>query len=262
MTADTFTIGPAMIGGAAKPYIIAEIGHNHLRSLDLAKAMVRQAWFCGADAVKFQHRNRVPLSFLLACRDEARKVPIEFLCTAYEVGTLNEIDPYVRAHKVGSAECIDLGYVSAVAARGKPVILSTGAATVEMLMPSLRVLEQADVPYALLQCTSVYPCPPQLVRLGALRYDLALAGAPAGYSDHTGDVIAPIMALALGAAIVEVHFTLSEALPGIDQCVSHDPEALGLICRAAEQRHGLLRPGKEFFPEEREKIDKFRRTQP
>lgn len=253
-------LGTREVGTGRKPYIIAECCHNHMGIPELARAMVRSAAACGADAVKFQHRGRVPLDFLLMCRIEALDCGVDFLCTAYTPEAVAEIDPFVLAHKIGSAEGNDPDFVKHVASFGKPVILSTGAMSYNDIVEALQHL--SDVEYARvfrLQCTSIYPCPPQFVRLGVLadQHDSFF-----GYSDHTGDVTAPIMAMALGAGIVEVHFTLSRELPTIDRAVSHAPEDLFRISRAAEQRNLLLEGGKEFFAQEREKIEKFRKGRP
>lgn len=256
----TLKIGEREVGRGQRPYVVAECCNNFQGSMEIAKRMVTTARECGADAVKFQFRQlpgRIGIWDLGELRALAHATGLEFLCTAYTYDGLAFVDPLVVAHKVGAAEVDDEAYLAEVVKRQKPVIVSTGGMSMQALIdsPSLRSM----APVILLQCTSVYPTPLEDTHLGAMTRLRALrAGGPVGYSDHTGRVDAVIAALALGADMVEVHFTLSRNLPGPDQACSHEPAALKAICEFARKRDAVLDSTKEFWPAEHEKLDLFR----
>lgn len=253
-------IGSLVVSPTERPIVIAECCNNFQGSLEVAKHMVAVARECGADAVKFQYRKlpgRIGLYQLGELRALAHAVGLEFLCTAYTRESRAEIDPLVVAHKVGAAEVADAGHLAHAASFGKPVLVSTGGMDLASIVAdeTMRSLH----PIIPLQCTSIYPCPLDRVHLGVMQRLRALrAGGPVGYSDHTGRTEPCIAALTLGANLIEVHFTLSKALPGPDQACSHEPEQLRRICDFARLRAAMLDGTKEFWPEEHEKLDLFR----
>jgi len=244
----------------ADVYVIAECCNNFQNSVEIAKRMIDVAAECGVDAVKFQHRRRITLEQMSALYAHAEQAHLDFLCTAYDMQGTDEIDPLVRVHKIGSAEVTDLDFLAHVAAKGKPVICSTGACTPPQVIHARAAL--ADAPrVTLLQCTSVYPTPLTLTRLGVIQeWHQSYLNTGVGYSDHTGTVAAPIAAMTLGAEVIEVHFTLSKALPGPDQACSHEAHQLKEICDFAHQRERILRGRKECFDAEMEKISLFRKN--
>lgn len=256
----TIAFGSLIVDHDAKPVVVAECCNNFQNSMEVAKAMVHAAREAGADAVKFQYRKlpgRIGLWELSELRALAHAVGLEFLCTAYTQGSRVEIDPLVTAHKIGAAEVADAAHLAHAAALGKPLIVSTGGMDLAALVndPTMRGMH----PVIPMQCTSVYPTPLGLTRLGVMKRLRALrGGGPVGYSDHTGTLEAPVAAIALGAALIEVHFTLSKRLPGPDQACSHEPEQLKRICEFARQRDAVLDGTKEFLAEEHEKLDLFR----
>lgn len=251
-----FKIAHRMIGDEHPPLVIAEIGINHEGSLDTAIVMADSAIDAGAEVVKHQtHVVEDEMS------DEARMViPGNADVSIYDIMArcaLSEVDEYklmqhvqsrgaiflstpfsreaanrlmrfnVSAYKIGSGECNNYPLVKHIARAGKPVILSTGMNTIEAIRPSIRILRDAGVPYALLHCTNVYPTPPELVRLGAIQQlKDAFPDAVVGLSDHTIDNYACLGAVALGAAILERHFTDDMGRPGPDIVCSMDPKAL------------------------------------
>ena len=248
------------IGEDHPPVVIAEIGINHEGSLETAIAMVDAAIDAGAEIIKHQtHIVEDEMS------DEAKSViPGNADVSIYEIMNrcaLSEADerrmmehvqrrgaifistPFSRAaavrlatfdipaFKVGSGECNNYPLIKHIARVGKPVIISTGMNTIDTIRPSVEILRQAKVPYALLHCTNVYPTPPELVRLGAMgKLREAFPDAVIGLSDHTTSNYTCLGAVALGASILERHFTDRMDRPGPDIVCSMDPAALkGLI---------------------------------
>jgi N-acetylneuraminate synthase len=277
-----FKIAHRMVGDAYPPLVIAEIGINHEGSLDTAIAMADAAIDAGAEVIK--HQTHVVEDEMSA---EARQaVPGNADVSIYEIMercALSESDEYklmqhvqsrdaifistpfsreaanrlmrfnVCAYKIGSGECNNYPLVKHVARAGKPVILSTGMNAIESIRPSINILRAAKVPYALLHCTNVYPTPPELVRLGAmLQLREAFPDAVMGLSDHTLDNYACLGAVALGASILERHFTDRMDRPGPDIVCSMDPAALRQLIHGANtlflERGGQKGPVQEEAP--------------
>lgn len=249
-------IGNRLIGDAHPPVVIAEIGINHGGSLDVAIQMADAAINAGGEIIKHQtHVIEDEMS------EEARAViPGNADVSIYDIMeqcALSEEDeralmqhvgsrgaifistPFSRAAaerlrrfdvpgiKIGSGECNNYPLIRHIAKLGKPVIISTGMNTVESVRPSVEILRAAQVPYALLHCTNVYPTPPELVRLGAMeKLREAFPDAVIGLSDHTTSNYTCLGAVALGASILERHFTDSMEREGPDIVCSMDPGAL------------------------------------
>lgn len=255
----SFQIGKRWIGDDYPPVVIAEIGINHEGSLETAIVMADAAINAGAEIVKHQtHVVEDEMS------DEAKSViPGNADVSIYEIMArcaLSEEDewklmqhvhsrgaifistPFSRAAaerlrkfdipaiKIGSGECNNYPLIKHVARMGKPVIISTGMNTIESVQPSVAILRQAKVPYALLHCTNVYPTPPELVRLGAMqKLREAFPDAVIGLSDHTTSNYTCLGAVALGASILERHFTDRMDRPGPDIVCSMDPASLSQL---------------------------------
>ncbi len=156
----------------------------------------------------------------------------------------------VSAYKIGSGECNNYPLMEHVAAFGKPMIVSTGMNTIESVSKTVEILERYKVPYALLHTTNLYPTPPELVRLGGMQaLQEAFPNAVVGLSDHTTSNLACFAATALGASILERHFTDSMERSGPDIVNSMDPKAMKeLILGSAEitlMRGGKKEPAKE-----------------
>ncbi len=251
-----FKIQNRLIGDDHPPVVFAEIGINHEGSLETAKQMVDAAIDAGAEIIKHQtHIVEDEMS------DEAKSViPGHTVESIYEIMArcaLNESDerklmeyvqqrgaifistPFSRvavdrlvafdipAFKIGSGECNNYPLIKYIARFGKPVIISTGMNSIETVRPSVDILRKANIPFALLHCTNVYPTPPELVRLGAMKIlKEAFPDAVIGLSDHTVSNYTCLGAVALGASILERHFTDSMNRPGPDIVCSMDPAAL------------------------------------
>jgi N,N'-diacetyllegionaminate synthase len=241
------------------PFVIAEAGVNHNGDLGRALEMVEVARAAGADAVKFQaftpeelvaagtataayqakNTGRADqlelLRTLTLSRDDFRKLAqrcreldIEFLCTAFDVDFVETlVDFGMRRIKVASGEMTNTLALRRFAVLGLPVVLSTGMATlseVEEAVSTLRMAGARDV--TLLHCTSIYPAPDSAINLLAMETLSDHFHLPVGYSDHSmGDHVS-IAAVALGATIIEKHFTPSRALPGPDHQASLEPVEL------------------------------------
>ncbi|MBL8483448.1 MAG: N-acetylneuraminate synthase family protein [Rhodocyclaceae bacterium] len=274
-------IGKREIGPEHPPLVIAEIGINHGGSLDVAKNMVTLAARAGAECVKHQTHfvddemtdeakrifppnadvsiwevmQRCALSpeAELELKAHAEALGLIYLSTPFSrkaADFLNEID--VPAFKIGSGEADNLPLIRHIAAFGKPIILSTGMQTIGTIAASVEILRGAGVEFALLECTNLYPSPPEIVSLqGVTELRQAFPDAVVGFSDHS---IGPEMALAsvaLGACILERHFTDSRYRAGPDISCSMDPSELRhLIDRSREIHIALHNPKARSAPEE------------
>ena len=269
------------IGPGHPPLVIAEIGINHGGDLELAKRMVSLAAAAGCECVKHQthvvedemteeakaiyppNANvsiwEVMESCALSESEEA-----DLYAHAQELGLIYISTPFSRAaadrlealdlpaFKIGSGEADNLPLIRHVASKGRPVILSTGMQTISSLRASIDILDEAGVEYALLECTNLYPSPPEIVSLrGVIELRNAFPGAVVGFSDHS---IGPEMALAsvaLGASIIERHFTDSRYRVGPDIICSMDPSELRhMVDRSREIWLATNNPKERTRPEE------------
>lgn len=269
------------IGPAHKPLVIAEIGINHGGDLEVAKEMVRQAAGAGCEMVKHQTHIvedemteeakqifppnadvsiwDVMAQCALSREDEAElKAYIEelgmiFISTPFSRAACDFLETLdVPAYKIGSGEADNLPLIRHIASKGKPVIMSTGMQTIESVRASVEILEASGVDYALLECTNLYPSPPEIVSLqGVTDLKEAFPNAIVGFSDHS---IGPEMALAsvaLGACILERHYTDSRYRKGPDISCSMDPAELRhLIDRSGEIHTALHNPKERTAAEE------------
>jgi len=269
------------IGPNHFPLVIAEIGINHGGDLETAKTMVYAAAKSGCEIVKHQTHiiedemteeaksifpPNADISIwdimeqcALSLDDEKRLkeytegLGLIYISTPFSRSAadfLQSID--VPAFKIGSGECDNIPLIRHIAAFGKPVIMSTGMQTIETIRASVAVLEEAGVEYALLECTNLYPSPPEIVSLRGVK-DLqnAFPGVVVGFSDHS---IGPEMALAsvaLGAGILERHFTDTRYREGPDISCSMDPAELRfLIDRSREIFTAMTNHKERTAPEE------------
>jgi N-acetylneuraminate synthase len=160
--------------------------------------------------------------------DHIKKRGAIFLSTPFSRAAIDRLVKFdVPAFKIGSGECNNYPLIKYLAKFKKPVILSTGMNSIETIKPSVEILRNANIPFALLHCTNVYPTPPELVRLGAIKaLKDAFPDAVVGLSDHTTSNYTCLGAVALGASILERHFTDSMDRPGPDIACSMDPNSL------------------------------------
>ena len=284
-------IGRRRIGDGQPCFVIAEIGSNHNQKLELAYEHIDAAADAGADAVKFQtfrasqHYSRYTPGFsylnnqdtygliealelnrewhvLLKQRAEARGV--EFFSSPCDPQAVDELASLgVCAYKVASFDLPDAELISRMARNGKPVILSTGMADVEDIRIGVEACHAVgNDQIVLLQCTSLYPAPVGLSNLAAMHAMRERFGVLTGYSDHTmGDHI-PLAAAALGACMLEKHFTLNRKLPGPDHSFGMEPAELKEAIRKLRDIESSVGDGTKSGPraEEAEMYQKGRRS--
>lgn len=270
-----FAIGARRIGGGEPPFVIAEAGVNHNGRPDLALALVDAAADAGADAVKFQtfhasslavpdapqaryQRERaaavsqvemltaleLPRGALADVSERARQRGLIFISTPFDLESLDELVTLgVPAIKIGSGDLTNLILLRGAVRAGLPLLLSTGMATLAEIESALGECANRDV--ALLQCTSAYPAPIQDANLLAMHTLRDRFGRPVGYSDHTVGIGAPIAAAALGAALVEKHFTLDRDFAGPDHAASLEPRELAAMVRGVREAHLALGDGRK-----------------
>lgn len=265
--------------------IIAEAGVNHNGNIDIAKRLIEVAKDCGADIVKFQtaeldsvvsvqaqmaeyqkqnighvESQKEMLSKLLLSYDEfleleqyCRQIGIQFLSTPFDIKSIDFLNPLVRIWKIPSGEITNLPYLEKIAGMHKPIILSTGMSTLKEVDNALDVLKSNGAgKITLLHCTTNYPTPMQDVNLNAMLTMEKHFGCPVGYSDHTQGIEVSIAAVALGAKIIEKHFTLSRDMEGPDHKASLEPDELKALVSAIRNIEKALGTG-EKIPSESEK---------
>ena len=269
------------IGPGHPPLVIAEIGINHGGDLDVAKEMVRLAAQAGAECIKHQthfvedemtdeaksvfppnadisiyevmRQSALPEDEEIALKAHAEDLGLIYMSTPFSRKAADFLDRInVPAFKIGSGEADHLPLIRHVASFGKPVILSTGMQSIGTLERSVEILRASGVPFALLECTNLYPSPPEIVSLqGISELKNAFPDAVVGFSDHS---IGPSMALAsvaLGACIIERHYTDSRYRKGPDIPCSMDPAELRfLVDRSREIHTALHNPKQRTAPEE------------
>jgi sialic acid synthase SpsE len=262
------------VGPAHLPLVIAEIGINHEGSLDTARQMADAAQRAGVEVVKHQThivddemsaaaRRVVPGNASVSIYDIMARCALSedderalqehvesrgmiFISTPFSRAAADRLHRMnVPAFKIGSGECNNYPLLKHIASFGKPVILSTGMNTIESVRKAVAIFERAGTPYALMHTTNLYPTPARLVRLGAMTELMtAFPGAVVGLSDHTTSNLACLGAVALGASILERHFTDSMSRPGPDIACSMDPDACRELIDGAAAMH-LMRGGRK-----------------
>ncbi len=278
-----FKINERTIGTEYPPLVVAEIGINHEGSFEKAIRMVDDAHAAGCECVKFQSHviadEMIPNDVIPAnaaesiwdimkrcalseeeeykIKDYVESKGMIYLCTPFSRAAAERLKRMgVSAYKVGSGECNNYPLIKHIASIGKPVILSTGMNDLESIALAVEILRQARVPFALMHCTSMYPTPYDKVRLGGVG---ALAGrfpdAVIGLSDHSIGNYTCFAAVALGARILEKHFTSDKTWPGPDVPISIDPTELRELVHGSRAIHAALGGSKTILPEEKPTID-------
>jgi N-acetylneuraminate synthase len=259
-------------------FVIAEAGSNwRVGSLDrdrqMSRTLIRIAVDAGADAVKFQtFRARdtyakdagpsdylaelgidrsinaifedleMPYEMIGELAEYCREQGIEFMSTPFSVSDAEAVDPHVARHKVASYEINHVRLLRALAATGKPLIVSTGAASEEDIAFGVETLRDAGArDLTLLQCTARYPAPLESLNLRVIPWLSERFGVAAGLSDHSRDpIVGPTAAVALGARVVEKHFTVDNRLPGPDHAFAIEPEELVAMVRSVRATEQVL----------------------
>lgn len=262
------------------PYIIAEIGVNHDGDLRCAIDLVRTAADAGANAVKFQlfradllmsraaqpaayqmaagehdpiamlRRLELPTDALARCIDEAHERHLHTIITPFSLDLLPEARHLpVDAWKTASPDIIHKPLLHALARTGVPLIVSTGASTLDEIDTAIAWLAPAIGRLAILQCVSAYPAPDEAASLGAIHALTQRTGVPVGYSDHTTSIDTGALAVAAGACILEKHLTHNRAAHGPDHAASLDPAQFAGYVRLAHRAFAMRGPTtKDLLP--------------
>jgi sialic acid synthase SpsE len=241
------------VGTGEPTFIIAELGINHNGDPKIARRMIDVAADAGADAVKFQTYRTETLvaegnpyydifkQAELSSEDELKDLQrhadsrgILFFSSASTQSGLNVLEKLsLPVLKISSANLTNIPLLQQAGRNKLPVIVSSGAANLSEVLRAAEMLAEFGADgVAILKCTSIYPCPPQQVNLDGMRTLLGAFDRPVGFSDHTVGSVAAIAAVALGACIVEKHFTLDKAMEGHDHHYSANPLELGEMVRS------------------------------
>lgn len=276
-------IGNRIIDNKHKPFVIAEIGINHEGNFKKAIKMVDDAYKSGAECVKFQcHiiedemiKNdvipgnakesiwRIIKRCSLTLQEEVKiKKYVEglgmiYLSTPFSRAAANRLEKMgIQAYKIGSGECNNYPLIEYIASFGKPIILSTGMNDIKSISLAVEILENNKINYALLHCTSLYPTPYEKVRLYAMiELKSNFPNAIVGLSDHSIGNYTSFAAVALGASIIEKHFTSNKRWSGPDVPISLNPIELKDLIKGTEAIHKALKGKKEILKEEKSTIN-------
>jgi len=293
-TPPTIAISGRIIGSGQRPYIVAELSANHGGSLARALAVLKAAKNAGADAIKLQtytadtitidhdgpefrihgglwdgrrlyelyQEAHTPWDWHAALFAKGRELGIPVFSTPFDgsaVDFLEGFDP--PAYKIASFEMIDLPLVRRVAATGKPVIMSTGMASVEEIRESVEAFRAAGGhSLVLLHCVSAYPAPVEQSNLRRIPELASEFGCPVGLSDHTLGVEVAIASVALGACLIEKHFTLRRTDGGPDSVFSLEPDELRALVHGANAAFAALGTGAPARAEVEKENMVFRRS--
>lgn len=278
--APVIEINDRPIGPDHPVYIIAEMSANHGQRFEQAVEILQAAKAAGADAVKLQ--TYTPDTLTIDCDNEyfrvrgtiwegatlyrlyqqaytpwewqsrlqeiARDLELDLFSTPFDATAVDFLERmHVPAYKIASFENGDLPLLRRVARTGRPIILSTGTATLAEIDEAVRTIEEAGGrQLALLKCTSAYPAPPEEMHLRTIGHLASAFGVPVGLSDHTLGVAVPVAAVAAGATIIEKHLTLSRSIPGPDSAFSLEPQEFAVMVtavRVAERAMGTVHYG-------------------
>lgn len=287
-------IDKRLIGPCEPVYIVAEMSANHGQNFEQAVRILEAAKNAGADAVKLQ--TFMPSTITIDCGKDyfqikgtlwdgrtlfdlygeaympwewqpklkaiAEELGIALFSSAFDPTAVDYLEEMnIAVHKVASFEIVDIPLIRKMASTGKPLILSTGMATLAEIEEAVQAARDAGATQvALLKCTSAYPAPPEEMNIRTIPHLAETFHVPVGLSDHTLGIAVPVAAVALGACIVEKHFTLSRDIPGPDSTFSLEPgefKAMVEAIRTAERALGKV----NYEPTEKELSSRvFRRS--
>lgn len=277
------TIDGRKIGEKYSPLVIAEIGINHNGDFKKAKKMIDDAYRSGAECVKFQCHivddEMIPNDIVPANANESiwammkrcsltekeefelkaytEKLNMIYLNTPFSRAAADRLEKMdVPAYKIGSGECNNVPLIEHIASFRKPIILSTGMNNIKDISKSVKILEKYKVDHALLHVTSMYPTPYEKVRLGSLiELKQNFPKAVIGLSDHSFGNYTCFAAIALGASILEKHFTSNKRWKGSDIPISIDPLELADLINGSKAIHKALGGKKIILAEEKSTIN-------
>lgn len=250
MKRTSFEIDGRQIGDGAPPYVIAEIGINHGGNLETAISLMEKAKECGADAAKLQafvpekllSRSSPYFDLLVDCAlgadavatlmKKSREIGLTLFSAVFDEESADLLAAAdAQVFKIASGDLTHLPLVRHVAALGKPMLISTGGSTMEDIAAALEAVEDvsAGLPVALFHCVSNYPTKPTDANLACMATMRAQFGVPVGFSDHTLGGTVPVAAAAIGAELIEKHFTFDKEAEGPDHLLSSDPDEMAIM---------------------------------
>ena len=271
-------IGKHKIGNTQPPYIIAEAAISHQGEIQTARKMVYIAHAMGCDAIKFQmhilenemlrhvktssnfeeplyetlDKTNLSIDEHLELQSLCATLGIDYLCTPFSAKAADILeDMEIKAFKTGSGELTNIPLLTHIAKKGRPMIISTGMSETHEIQETVDAIKKIGTPFALTHCISAYPTPYNRVNLNNIPKYSSNYDVPVGLSDHSIGIYTSIGAVALGACIIEKHFTLDKLQSGPDHAVSLEPYDLGELvkgCHAVFQARGDKR---KIFKEER-----------
>ncbi len=277
-----------LVGDYLKPYVVAELNTSHFGDLDLARLMIDEAKAAGCDCVKFQSwsaetlysesyykknaiAKRIVKKFALENAQlkelaiYAASQGIDFASTPYSIAEAEFLVTECNAPfvKIASMELNNLPYLTKLGKLGSPLVLSTGMGSLEEIIEAVRAIEASgNRQIIILHCTSVYPAAPENIRLqniSGLRSEFP--AYPIGYSDHSQGIEIPAASVALGACLIEKHFTLDSSRIGMDNQMATEPAEMQAMVRACHRVHEAMGgAGRVLGDEERDQILKMRRS--
>lgn len=263
----TFEIDGKKIGEGCEPYIIAEMSANHGNNLETAINIVKEAKKAGADAIKIQTYTAdtltlncptdtfeakgawegqylydlyldasMPWEWTPILQKVAKEIGITLFSSPFDVSSIEFLEALdMPAYKIASPEIIDLPFVRRVAQTGKPIIMSTGGATLAQIGEAVAIMVEENVKdFAILKCTSEYPAPPENIHLKTIPNLKEIFKCPVGLSDHTLGSAIPIASVALGCSIIEKHFIVNRNDTTADSFFSATPEELKAIVEGSK----------------------------
>lgn len=287
------TIGERSVGGDEPTYFIAEISANHDGDLERAKKLIRLAAQAGADAAKFQnfraseivsdhgfrslggplsHQSSwrksvfkvyqgasIPFEWVPELSEEADKVEIHYFSSPYDFEAVNELETFFSAIKIGSGDITWIEIIRLIASKGKPVLLGTGASTLEEVRRAVDAILELNSELVLMQCNTNYTASPENfdhIHLNVLKtYAELYPQVVLGLSDHTSGHATVLGAVALGARVIEKHFTDDTSREGPDHPFSMDPDAWReMVDRTRELERALGSPEKKVASNETETV--------
>ncbi len=283
-------VGERKIGPEAPVFVIAEAGANHNQDFGLARKLIDVAVEAGADAVKFQiysaetmfskkvpaHSGyskplwdlikeiETPRDWIPELAAYCVKKGILFFATPFDLAAVDDLDSHVELYKIASFELVDYPLLSYTAGKGKPVILSTGMATLGEIEEAVAAIEKSgNHDIVLLQCASRYPAEPAIMNLRAMEtLRNAFPNTVVGLSDHTLGIHISVAAVAMGAKVIEKHFTLSRQMEGPDHPFAIEPDELKELVRQIREVEAAMGDGRKHgpSPEEMENYRIVRRS--
>lgn len=261
------------IGEDERVFVIGEAGVNHNGDINLAKKLIDAAKDAGCDSVKFQTfkaegvvtenaeragyqvkniggdetqqdmLKKYELNYhdFIELKDYCDEKRIIFLSTPHSEDAIDFLENLVPAYKFGSGDLTNIPALEYTAKKGKPMIIGTGMATIDEVKEALNVIyAQGNKEVIMLHCTTNYPCSLEEVNLRAMQTMREELDCLVGYSDHTNGIIVPVMAVAMGACVIEKHFTLDKNLPGPDHKASLEPDELKEMLNAIRDAEKAL----------------------